>query len=149
MDLTKYDPSSRCAEARPPKGEYRLKQKADKRKLKAEEDAVMAEAVKRDHGKCRWPRCRFKVLKVSAAHLEHRGMGGNPSLDRTERHKLIAMCVRHHDQFDGRTLPFIDVQPTTDQGTDGLCAFYVQLASGEWQHVATEKAIGISETRGA
>lgn len=148
IDLPVFDPNERCAETRPARGEYRLEQKAEKRKHKAAEDAAMAEAVKRDGGKCRWPGCHYKALKVCAAHLEHRGMGGNPSLDKTQRHKLIAFCVRHHDQFDGRAMPFIDVQPMSDQGTDGLCSYYVQLASGEWQHVATEKYRGISTTRG-
>lgn len=135
---------------KPARGEYRLKQLADRRAHKAAEDKVMAEAKRRDGNKCRWPGCAFKGLHVDCAHLEHRKMGGNKAGDKTKRHKLIALCIRHHDQFDGRTLPEIDVVPTNpQQGTDGLCGFYVRNESGQWEHVATEKAIGISETRGA
>lgn len=135
---------------KPARGEYRLKQLADRRAHKAAEDKVMAEAKRRDGNKCRWPRCEFKSLRVEVAHTdEHRGMGGNPALDRTQRHKLMALCLRHHAQLDGRTLPRISVDPISSaEGTDGLCAYYVETESGRWQHVATEKHIGISTVRG-
>lgn len=133
-----------------PRGTYRLQQTAKKRSRKLSEEKVMAEAKRRDGGKCRWPRCEFKALLIETAHLEHRKMGGNPSGEATQRHKLIALCIRHHDQFDGRTLPEVDVVPVSaEQGTDGPCAFYVRDESGRWQHVATEKLIGISEMRRA
>lgn len=135
---------------KPARGEYRLKQLADRRAHKAAEDKVMAEAKRRDHNKCRWPGCEHKGLLIEAAHLaQHRGMGG-ATLDRTQRHKLIALCVRHHDQLDGRTIPSIAIDPLdAEKGTDGLCSYYVQIESGEWKHVATEKYRGISEARGA
>lgn len=141
----------RNAGQKPPRGEYSLERRGKKRERKLAEDRIMAAARRRDGNKCRFPRCEFKGLIVGVAHVDrHRGMGGNPALDRTERHRLMALCVRHHDQFDGRTMPKIDVVPVnTKQGTDGPCAYYMRdEISGVWQHVATERLIGISETRG-
>lgn len=139
----------RNAQPRPPRGEYRLKQRGKKRSRKLAEDKAMADAKRRDGNKCRWPRCHYKDLAVECAHLEHRKMGGNPAGDKTQRHKLIALCVRHHDQFDGRTVPDIDITPVNSaQGTDGPCVYYQRGESGRMEHVATEKWIGISETRG-
>lgn len=139
----------RNAPAKPVRGDYRLKQLADRRAHKAAEEKVMQEAKRRDYNKCRWPGCDLKGLHVDCAHLEHRKMGGDRSLEVTQRHKLIALCQRHHDQLDGRALPRLAVDPlNTTEGTDGLCAYYVQDESGAWLHVATEKHIGISEPRG-
>ncbi len=77
-------------------------------------------------------------------------MGGNPLGDKTQRHKLIALCIRHHDQFDGRTLPDIDIVPVNSaKGTDGPCEYYQRSESGRMEHVATERVIGISTERGA
>lgn len=140
----------RCAKPRPPRGEYDLERKGKKRSRKVAEEKTMAEAKRRDGNKCRWPRCEFKTLHVACAHLEHRKMGGNPLGDKTERHKLIALCIRHHDQFDGRTLPKIDIVPVNaQQGTDGPCSYFVLQESGQWLHVATERVIGVSEPRRA
>ncbi len=132
---------------KPLAGEYRLEQKKTARERKAKEDKTMADAKRRDHGKCRWPGCAFKDLRIETAHLVHRGMGGNPAGDRTERHKLIAFCLRHHQAFD--RLRTIDVEPLDAAlGTDWLVAFYrLNEETGRMEHFATEKFIGVSETR--
>jgi len=131
---------------KPLKGEYRLEQKKNARHRKAIEEKVMAEAKRRDRGLCRWTGCEFKDLRVEAAHLEHRGMGGNPALDRTERHKLIALCVRHHQLFDHTK---IDVVPIEPRGADGPCEFYTRMDTGGWALVGRERSIHVPETRGA
>lgn len=132
----------RNAEPRPPRGKYRLEQRGKKRERKLAEDRVMQAARKRDGNKCQFPRCEFKDLAVEVAHLEHRKMGGNPSGEATQRHKLICLCIRRHDQFDGRTIPEIDIQPVNAaQGTDGPCVFHIRDKAGIWRYV------GISEAR--
>ncbi len=133
--------------AKPLKGDYRLEQRKAQRQRKATEADIMAEAKKRDHGKCRFPRCTFTDLRVESAHLVHRGMGGNPALDRTERRKLIALCLRHHQMLD--RLRWIRIEPVdADLGTDGCCAFYeINPTNGVLEHIATEKLIGVSEPR--
>lgn len=135
---------------KPSRGEYDLERKGKKRSRKLAEDKTMAAAKRRDGNKCRWPRCEFKGLNVECAHMEHRKMGGNPSGEATKRHKLIALCIRHHDQFDGRDTTRIDIVPVNaQQGTDGPCSYFVLQESGQWLHVATEKYIGVSTERGA
>jgi hypothetical protein len=137
----------RNAPPKPLRGEYRLEQKRLARERKAIEERIMAEAKRRDGGKCRFPRCKYKDLRVETAHLEHRGMGGNPALDRTQRHKLIALCLRHHQAFD--SLRTIDIEPITERGTDGPVAFHeVHPETGRMEHVFTERRHGVSETRG-
>jgi hypothetical protein len=149
LNLPILDPHERCAKPRPARGEQRLEVGGKKRERKLAEEKTMAAAVRRDGGKCRWPRCEYKALKVAAAHMDHRKMGGNPSGDKTQLHKLITLCIRHHDQFDGRTIPSIAIEPiSAQQGTSGPCAYYVQDETGKWQHVATERVIGVSSTRG-
>jgi hypothetical protein len=140
----------RNAAPKPLRGAYKLERAAKRSARVAAEQKVMQAAKRRDGGKCRWPRCEFKALAVEPAHMDHRGMGGNPSGDKTQRHKIIALCVRHHDQFDGRAVPDIDIVPVyAEQGTDGPCAFYQRSEWGRMEHVATERFIGISETRRA
>jgi hypothetical protein len=132
---------------KPLKGEYRLQQRQTARDRKRAEEKVMDEARRRDHGKCRWPSCKFKDLRVEVAHLEHRGSGGNPSLDRTQRHKLIALCLRHHQLID---LKVNGLEPIDGaRGTDGPMAFYeTHPETGVLTHVYTEPINFISETRG-
>lgn len=134
---------------KPLSGEYRLEQKRRVKERKAEEDRIMAEAKRRDHGRCRFPRCEWKELHVETAHLEHRGMGGNPDLDRTQRHKLIALCVRHHFMFDKQAS--IEIEPVDpERGTDGPIAYWQRNPeTGEMVHFYTEPLNYFSETRGA
>lgn len=139
----------RTAKPKPVPGEYDLERKRVKRERKAIEDGITAEAKRRDKNTCRWPNCKFTGLRIETAHLEHRGMGGNPSLDRTERHKLIALCLRHHAMFDRKTTTDINIEPVTDRGTDGPCAFYeTHPETGVMTHVFTEPITFVSETRG-
>lgn len=134
---------------KPERGTARLERLGKKRSRKLAEERAMSAARRRDGHRCRWPRCEFTGLTLAVAHLEHRGMGGNPAGDKTERHKLILLCVRHHDRFDGRAAPDVDIVPVDSRaGTDGPCVFYVRGESGRLEHVATERWIGVSVSRG-
>lgn len=127
---------------KPERGAYRLEQKAKRAEVEKHERHEMEAAKARDHHKCRVPRCEFKGLAIEAAHLrsQHRGMGGNPSGDRTERKTIISLCIRHHDWYDGFDL---DIEPlNADKLFDDACAFYLR-----GQHIATEKLIGVSSVR--
>lgn len=61
------------------------------------EDAIMRR-VRREDRYCRFPLCGCGRLKLplEVAHLEHRGMGGNPSLARTTPENLILLCRPRH-----------------------------------------------------
>jgi hypothetical protein len=103
----------------------------------------MDDAKVRDARTCRFPHCEYmpKKPRIEAAHKkdEHRGIGGNPALDRTERKKLITFCFIHHREYDhGR----IKVDPQTDRLFDGPCDF-----ERDGVFVGSEKVIGVSVTR--
>jgi hypothetical protein len=123
---------------KPAKGTHWLEGRKRRADRKAAEDAVMREAKQRDGYTCRWPKCEYmpKKPRIECAHLEHRGMGGNPSGDRTQRHKLITLCVVHHGMLDG---PNYEIEPVTSAGTDGPVAFYRRhQETGVMEHVYTE-----------
>lgn len=131
---------------KPFRGVALLERRERRRDLVRHEQREMAAAKRRDHGKCRWPRCEYakRHLPIDPCHLMHRGMGGDPKGTRTTRDQVISMCRIHHGLLDRGDL---DIQPMTSAGTDGPVAFYRRLASGRLEHVATEVQIGVSVTR--
>ena len=137
----------RNAPAKPTPGEYRRERHDRRTAVKAHEREEMRAAKSRDHGKCRWPGCDAHIakLRIDACHerATHRGMGGNPDGLRTHRDKVITLCQFHHRQYDGF---LIAITPLTDAGFSGPVAFY--RTEGATVHVASEKVIGVSSTRG-
>lgn len=73
-----------------------------KRRRKAQatrrEQQIMTQAKVRDGYRCRV--CGRPG--TDAAHLRHRGMGGNPAGDRTTLENLICLCRRCHRKFDAK-----------------------------------------------
>ncbi len=132
----------RNAPAKPRKGTALLAKRKARKDWKAAEDAVMRQAKRRDGGKCRFPRCEFAKsgMVIHAAHLVHRGAGGNPSLSRTTPENVVALCARHHQLLD---LGHVRIECLTDKGASGPCAWYF-----DGQHIATESIIGVSVARG-
>lgn len=133
---------------KPARGSHWLEGRKRRADQKAAEESLMRAARLRDGDKCRWPSCEFapKKPRREVAHLTHRGIGGNPALDRTQRDKLITLCFIHHGLFDAAEL---DIEPMTSRGTDGAVCFYRRhRETGQMQHVFTEPITYISETRG-
>jgi hypothetical protein len=128
---------------KPIKGAFRLERQMLRATRTKAERKTMADAKRRDGGKCRWPGCRLK-LTIHACHRSHRGMGGNPDGTRTTRENLIALCSQDHQRWD---LGLIDIQPQTAQGFDGPADFYERSESGRFELVASERVIGVSEAR--
>jgi hypothetical protein len=116
----------------------------------AAEQREMQAALKRDERKCRVPRCEHvsKKLPIDPCHMrgDHRGMGGNPTGDRTTRDRIFAGCRAHHGLYDADLL---DAIPQTAAGANGLMDWYHRAKQSDpWEHFASEKRIGVSETRG-
>lgn len=133
---------------KPMRGDAMLARRARRAELTKHEAAEMDAAKKRDRG-CRWPGCPFVRMNLTlhAAHLVHRGMGGNPAGDRTTRAGLITFCSRHHGMFDRVD---IDVLPRTERGTDGPCDYYVTSPhTGRLEILYSESSIGVSVAVGA
>lgn len=86
---------------KPIKGSAWLDAKKRAAEHKRAEDAIMA-AVRKLDGQCRYPLCehRAKKPRLEAGHKRHRGMGGNPTLDRTTPEELMTFCFIDHAAYD-------------------------------------------------
>lgn len=137
---------------KPRRGDYKIERTAKRKAHEAAEQSIMQAALRRDHNKCRFPRCEFAKfnLPVDPAHfMRHRGMGGNPQGDRTESTgQIVALCRRHHDMLD-RYLE-IEIEPVSfSLLADGPLRYYRRGESGLMLHIYTEPITYVSETRGA
>lgn len=90
---------------------------------------------------CRFPKCGCgkKGYALAVAHLEHKGIGGNPAGDRSEIERMILLCApRHREHKYSLDRSTIRIEPTTAAGTRGPCVWsvYVRRAfAGGAQHV--------------
>lgn len=131
---------------KPAKGSALLARRAKKQQTDAHERAEKAAARKRDGYRCRWPSCTYRALKlpIEVAHLTHKGMGGDPRQLRTTRDQLITLCQPHHQGGHSLHSGDLEIQPLTEAGTDGPCAFYEYSPSGRsTQCVTFERAPGV------
>jgi len=115
---------------KPAKGTAKKAKAKRRRERVTAEQKVMRAAKERDGHKCRNPMCHNSIpafipsWPIDAAHLKHRGAGGNPDGSRTERTaQIIALCRECHMAFDAGMLC---IQPLGD-GADGRCEFYRYL----------------------
>ena len=90
----------------------------------------------------RWPGCTEwkRGMRVEAAHLDDSGMGGDPSLLRTQRPLMIRLCYEHHQ---GRvSLHSKDLRGVflTDRKADGPLQFEQRdlKTKGGWRVVDIE-----------
>jgi hypothetical protein len=83
----------------------------------------MRAAKTRDGHRCRVPRCEYRRqgMPIDACHLTHRGMGGNPSGDRTTRDQIVSLCRIHHGLLDQGLM---HVEPLTSAIADGPLEFF-------------------------
>ncbi len=132
---------------RPPRGAYTLKRLADKADLRTNEKAAKVAVRKRDRRRCRWPHCRHTRLSLHVAHLTHKGMGGDPTGERSLSGRMILLCYLHHygDKQQAHQEGSLDrgdlqIEPETAAGTWGPCAFSRKGDDGEWYLVARELA---------
>lgn len=135
---------------KPAKGAFLIERRQRRLNRVAAEQAVMQAALKRDGRKCRNPRCGFKKslnLPVDPCHaFKHRGMGGDPSGERTaETRQIISLCRGCHGLLDAGDL---EIDPMTREWCDDRCAWYVKdKETGRMVHLATERYIGESTVR--
>ena len=105
---------------KPLKGAFTRERRRKARLHKAAETAVMREARARDGHRCRMCQSR---QDTEVAHLRHRGLGGNPSGDRTTLAGLVTLCRVHHQRFDGTHGPVsLRISPGPD-GANGDLQF--------------------------
>jgi hypothetical protein len=132
---------------KPARGTALLARRTKRRELVAHEQKEMRAAKKRDEGKCRRPRCPYAKdkLTIHAAHMVHRGMGGDPTGTRSSRETIISLCAIHHGMYDASDLW---ITPLTAQDFDGPCEYFERNPeTGQYDHIATETRIGVSVVR--
>jgi hypothetical protein len=141
MALISY--AEKRAAMKPTFGATTRGRKAARKAIEAMRRQRKAEARARDSHQCRWPRCDCKALKLrlEVDHIVPLSLGGTDELE-----NLLTLCAEKHAALHRCDA---DVEKLTKAGANGCLAFYLRDESGELRHVATEKAIGISEPRRA
>lgn len=117
-----------------------------KRKIDKVENDSKADVRRRDRF-CRFPRCGCKSFNLArhVAHLDHKGMGGDPSGERSKPERMIVLCsARHKENKYALDRGTIRIRPRTRKGTAGPCAFDVAL-EGLWTEVGRETRLHVFE----
>lgn len=123
------------ASPKPPKGSLLLARR-ERRKTRVRDEEAIKQAVRvRDGYRCRVPGCTEQKhgVRLEIAHLDDKGMGGDPRLVRTAQHRLIALCFLHHQGPISLHSKDLRIEPETDRGTDGPCVFYVTDEQTKWR----------------
>lgn len=106
---------------------------------------------------CRFPLCGCgkHKLPLESAHLQHKGMGGNPKEDRSAPEKLITLCnARHRRLAISMHAGTLRVTPLTNAGSAGPCSYLVDLPTSfdairegrrRWVEVGRETARHVFE----
>jgi hypothetical protein len=108
-------------------------------RLARQERANKARARRRDR-RCRFPLCPCAGygLALEVSHLVHKGMGGDPTGERSQPEGMVLLCHWRHKEsrwsIDKGTLRW---RPLTDRGADGLIAWDIK-AMGHWLELAKE-----------
>lgn len=128
---------------KPLRGEFLAERRQRSKDKSAAEQKIMRQAKRRDGG-CRYPHCDCHKLKmpIAACHETHRGMGGNPKLDRTTVEQLISLCGRRHDEWDRGLIAIVPQDRAI--GFNGPADWYRVDQRGRLEQFASEKRIGVS-----
>lgn len=99
------------------------------RKLKTNEAAEKAIVRARDQ-RCRFPLCGCERLglPLHVSHAVHKGMGGDPTGDRSVSSLMVLVCAARHREnkiaLDKGTLRW---EPVTDAGANGPICWWVDV----------------------
>lgn len=106
------------------------------------------ETVRLRDRRCRVPLCGCdrRGLHLDVSHQTHKGIGGDPSGERSQTLGMVYVCNWRHKEaprvaIDKKTLRWV---PLTDRGSDGLIAWEVrapELGRPGWVEIAREVAI--------
>lgn len=120
-----------------------------KKDRKAHEEREKKKVRLRDKG-CRFPLCGCKKLgrRLEVSHYIHKGMGGNPSGDRSLEPLMVQLCVDRH-QFSAVSMHRGTLRPVflTDDQFNGPIAWEVNVgaflaAADTFEEVARESSPG-------
>jgi hypothetical protein len=144
---------------RRPLGPTAKRRAAKNRRLKKDEAANKAEVRARDSiwsseffttGRCRFPMCGCGMTRdgfwwVEVSHFaQHKGMGGDPTGDRSSPDKLICVCNwRHKEARYSIDKGSVRCVPLTTDGSNGPVAWEVKFDGYGWIEVARETAVQV------
>lgn len=114
---------------------------AKRRRLSAAERVNKAHVRWRDQ-MCRFPLCRCRHSRrvpMEVSHAEHKGMGGDPTGERSAPEKMVFVCaVRHRISRWSIDRCGIRWRTLTASGANGPIAWDYRADSGEWVELARE-----------
>lgn len=135
---------------RPAKGDALIEARGKRNAIRTREKKEKA-IVRAADKVCRWPHCEncrdFKP-RLEVAHMEPKGSGGDHGV-RTRADLMILLDFLTHQGSKGLERGERFIEPLTDRGTRGPCAFYVKQYSetkpGEWSWhcVGVERSAGV------
>lgn len=124
------------------KAEQLERERRRRRKTRLELELTSKRQVRDEDRFCRFPLCGCdrERLPWEVAHLRHKGMGGNPTGDRSAPELLIYLCsARHRTSAISLHAGTLHVEPLSAVlGTRGPCAFSVRLDDA-WIEVGRER----------
>lgn len=131
---------------KPSRTARKIHEKQVKADLLAKEMKAKKAVRQRDRHVCRFPLCGCRRLKLGleVSHDNHKGMGGNPSGDRSTTEQMVLLCTHRH-QFGAvsRHAGTLRAEPLTSAGYDGPVAWEVHVEDwGGWVEVARERKPG-------
>lgn len=125
-----------------PDGEQKAERQGLRRRRRDKEQDAKRE-VRRQDRYCRFPLCGCDRAKLQweVAHLQHKGMGGNPAGDRSDPSRLIYLCTaRHQTGLVSLHAGTLEIEPLTSDGTRGPCSFRIRQGD-TWVEVGREHAL--------
>lgn len=140
------------------KGPTAKRREAKHRRLAAQERVNKAAVRRRDGptaptvGRCRFPLCGCHGMAVfegspafvEVSHGEHKGMGGDPTGERSRPELMLCVCAWRHKSgryaIDKGTLRWV---PLTEAGANGPVAWEMRLPGTglQWWELARESAV--------
>jgi len=131
------------------------KTRATKHRQVSAVERVNKQLVRERDGRCRFPRCGCWPVQATVSHDVHKGMGGDPTGERSLPSGMIVLCRwRHQDAPVSRHAGTMRTRYLTTDQNDGPVCFEVDLwavypglypARGVWFAAASESNIGVLE----
>lgn len=132
--------------AKASKGQSFIDARQRRKDIAAAENAEKDKVRARDK-RCRWPHCencKKWQPRLEVAHLDPKGMGGDPSAVRTTADQMMLLdWLTHQSGPSSLEQHGRKIEPLTDAGTNGPCAFFLADGKGGWVMVAEETSIGV------
>lgn len=123
---------------KPSRTARKIAQKQKRTTLQTRERNEKAKVRRRDRF-CRFPLCGCRRLGLAldarpeVSHQQHKGMGGNPTGDRSVAEEMILMCFhRHQDGIISRHKGTLRARYLTPNKANGPIAWDIDVSMGEW-----------------